>query len=101
MGKSTFSNEMLVRTWAKVAAKGGTRRNVIVEIMKSIEQDPADKLAYSRMYNNITQRVKLLKRRNEEAKGNLVFVDLKLGRRGASVDSLELERLADIMGTRN
>jgi len=98
MGKSTFSNEMLVRTWTKVAAKGGTRRNVIVEIMESIKQDHTDKLAYSRMYNNITQRVKLLKKRNEEVGGNLVFVDLKPGRRGASVDSLELERLASIMG---
>jgi len=99
MAKNLFSNEQLLVAWRTVAGSDprGTRRDVVNLILEAIGQDPENEVAYRKMYNNVTQRVKLLTKRNAEVGGSLVFEPLAPGPRGRRVDSEEIMRLAALM----
>lgn len=96
MAKSSFSNVQLVSTWREAAEREpkGTRRDVVISLMKEIDMDTEDAELYKKMYNNVTQRKKSLEKRGG---GKILFAELAPGARGNRVDQSEIEKLAALM----
>jgi hypothetical protein len=97
MAKSTFSNADLVSVWREVSSNNGTRREVVVALMKRIGLDPKDAAEYKKMYNNVTQRKKSLEKRSEGTATPIQFAELKPGARGNKADADEIAKLAALM----
>lgn len=98
MAKASFTNEQLVKAWAKAAANEGTRGDVVADLMGQMGQDATDKEAYRKVYNNVTQRVKQL---SNHATSPLKFKELKAGQKGArrtDADMASLQALMDAEG---
>lgn len=74
--KVTFSNEQLCRAWKQVSTDGGNRMDVVKTIMVENEmEDTAENR--TKMYNNVTQRFRVL-----SSKHGIVFPNLTAGKRG-------------------
>jgi hypothetical protein len=97
MAKSSFSNVQLITVWRDVAALNGTRREVVVELMKQIGLNPEDVAEYKKMYNNVTQRKKSLEKRSEDTETPIKFAELTAGARGNKADESEIAKLAALM----
>jgi hypothetical protein len=97
MAKSSFTNEQLVTVWFDVAQRKGTRREVVVELMKQLKMDPKDSDEYKKMYNNVTQRKKSLEKRSADTDTPIKFAELAVGARGNKADKSEIAKLAALM----
>lgn len=96
MAKATFTNEQLCKAWAKQAKAEpkGTRGNVVRDLMIQMGEDPNDKDAYRKVYNNVTQRKKQLA--NHPAK-RIRFPELAAGKKGARRTDDQMDSLQAIL----
>ena len=94
MAKATFTNEQLCKAWAGQAKAGGTRGDVVKDLMAQMSQDSADANAYRKAYNNVTQRVKQLGSHPTKA---VTFPQLAAGKKGARRTDDQMDALQAIL----
>jgi hypothetical protein len=96
MPQKTFTNEQLATCWVKVAASGGTRKDVVLGVMSALGvENNAEN--YRKVYNNVTQRVKQL----SSGTNPVTFPLLTAGRKGVRRSQTETDLLASILNGAN
>lgn len=98
MAKATFSNEQLVRAWAKQnkAEPKGTRGDVVKDLMSQMtkEEDDTPETWYRKVYNNVTQRVKQLGKHPSKP---IRFPELAAGKKGARRTEAQMTSLQELL----
>ena len=77
MARATFTNDQLCIAWAKAKAAGGTRSDVVNDLMGQMNDPEA---TYRKVYNNVTQRRKQL---GGHPTNPITFPTLAAGKKGA------------------
>lgn len=91
MAQRTFSNEQLCTSWVRVFKSKGTLRDVVLSLMEVLNV-PDTGVNYRKTYNNVTQRVKHLRKTVE-------FPALTNGKKGSRRTDSEVANLRAIMAT--
>lgn len=95
MAKATFTNEQLCRAWNEqaTAEPKGTRKDVVKALMVTMGTSEDGEEAFSKAYNNVTQRVKQLA---GHASQPVVFPKLAAGKKGARRTVAQMQALQSI-----
>ncbi len=98
MAKATFTNAQLCVAWTAQAKAGGTRGDVVKDLMVQMGVASDDEAAYRKVYNNVTQRVKQL---TSHATKPLTFQTLTAGQKGARRTDADMDALQALLDADN
>ena len=91
MARATFTNDQLCSAWAKAKAAGGTRSDVVNDLMGQMDSPDA---TYRKVYNNVTQRRKQL---GAHPTNPIVFPTLAAGKKGARRTDAQMAALQALL----